>query len=84
MEGGFEGDKGSSLQMELELLSYGETLPFAISWSSRSTKPESPGASSKLSPLTMLGGERILASPCCSHAIFDVTKVHFACAAEKA
>lgn len=82
-EGGFEGAKGSSLQMELELRSYGEALPFAFSCSSRSTKPESPGASSKLSALTMLRGERILASPCCSYSIFDVTQVSFACAAEK-
>lgn len=31
----------------------------------------------------MPGGERILASPCSSHPIFHVTKVSFACAAEK-
>lgn len=36
-----------------------------------------------MSPFTMLGGEGILATPSCSHPIFDGTKVSFACAAEK-
>lgn len=63
--GGFTGVKGSSLQMELKLLSYEGRL------------------GTSMSPFTMLGGEGILATPSCSHPIFNGIKISFARAAEK-
>lgn len=83
VEGGFEGDKGSSLQMSWSCFLGGRHYLFAFSCNSRSTRSESPGATSKLSPLSMSRGEKMLASPCCSCPIYDTTKVSFACAAEK-